>query len=79
MALQNFCEMFPTSHDADQAMNVKAEEVSDPEEEEEEEEEEDPMPITFVEIKAEPEVSFMSVCTHCYAGITDMEKCQLSF
>jgi hypothetical protein len=48
--------MYLASHDADQAMNVKAEEVSDPEEEEE-----DPMPITFQEIKAEPEVSCMSL------------------
>jgi hypothetical protein len=75
MALQNYGETFPTSHDANQAMNIKAEEVSDPEEEEEE----DPVPITFVEVKAEPEVSSMSLCTHCYAGITNMDKCQLSF
>jgi hypothetical protein len=40
---------------SDQAMNVKAEEVSDVEVEE------DPVPITFPEIKAEPEVS--SMCT----------------
>jgi CRISPR/Cas system CMR subunit Cmr6 (Cas7 group RAMP superfamily) len=59
MALQNFGEMFPTSHDADQAMNIKAEEVSDPEEEE------DPMPITFLEIKAEPEVSSVFLYAHC--------------
>jgi hypothetical protein len=43
-------EAYPSSHDANQAMNIKAE-VSDAEEEEE------PVPITFVEIKTEPEVS----------------------
>ncbi|XP_033606296.1 uncharacterized protein LOC111861635 isoform X2 [Cryptotermes secundus] len=42
-------ERYPTSHDANQAMNVKAKAVSDAEEEE------DPVPITFPEIKAEPE------------------------
>jgi hypothetical protein len=47
--------MKPTSHDANQAMNIKAEEVSDAEEEE------DPMSVTFQEIKAEPEVSCMSL------------------
>jgi hypothetical protein len=40
-------------------MNIKAEEVSDSEEEE------GPMPITFQEIKAEPEVSSMSLYAHC--------------
>jgi hypothetical protein len=39
-------------------MNVKAEEVSDAEEEE------DPVPITFPEIKAEPEVSCMCTVRH---------------
>ncbi|XP_023717634.1 uncharacterized protein LOC111869964 isoform X2 [Cryptotermes secundus] len=48
-------ETYPTPHDADQAMNVKAEAVSDAEEEE------DPVPITFPEIKAEPEVSCMCI------------------
>jgi hypothetical protein len=48
-------ETYPAYHDGSQAMNVKAEEVSDAEEEE------DPVPITFPEIKAEPQVSFM--CT----------------
>ncbi|XP_023701428.1 uncharacterized protein LOC111861245 [Cryptotermes secundus] len=48
-------ETYPTPHDANQAMNVKAEAVSDAEEEE------DPVPITFPEIKAELEVS--CVCT----------------
>ncbi|XP_033611029.1 uncharacterized protein LOC111873565 [Cryptotermes secundus] len=43
-------ETYPTSHDADQAMKVKAEADSDAEEEG------DPVPITFPEIKAEPEI-----------------------
>ncbi|XP_033606245.1 uncharacterized protein LOC111861368 isoform X2 [Cryptotermes secundus] len=42
-------ETCQTPHDASQAMNVKAEAVSDAEEEE------DPVPLTFPEIKAEPE------------------------
>ncbi|XP_033608257.1 uncharacterized protein LOC117282490 isoform X2 [Cryptotermes secundus] len=42
-------ETCPTPHDADQAMNVKAEAALDAEEEE------DPVPVTFPEIKAEPE------------------------
>jgi hypothetical protein len=45
-----FGEDYPTSLDANQTMNIKAE-VSDAEEVEE------PLPITFVEIKTEPEVS----------------------
>jgi hypothetical protein len=45
----------PYGNTSAQAMNVKAEEVSDVEVEE------DPVPITFPEIKAEPEVSCM--CT----------------
>jgi hypothetical protein len=40
------------------AMGVKVEEVSDVEEEE------DPVPITFTKIKAEPEVSCMSLYVH---------------
>jgi hypothetical protein len=44
-------ETYPEPHDANQAVNAKAEAASDVEEEE------DPMPITFIEIKAEPEVS----------------------
>ncbi|XP_033610469.1 zinc finger protein 583 [Cryptotermes secundus] len=42
-------ETYPTPHDANQAMNVKSEAVSDAEEEK------DPVLITFPEIKAEPE------------------------
>jgi hypothetical protein len=45
---------YPASHDENNAVNVKAEEVSDAEEEE------DPL-LTFPEIKAESEVS--SMCT----------------
>jgi hypothetical protein len=48
-------------------MNIKAEEVSDADEEV------DPVPITFPEIKAEPEVSFMSV----FAYITTPLCCLL--
>jgi hypothetical protein len=66
-------ETYPACHDGNQAMNIKDEEVSDTEEEP------DPMPMAIQEIKAEPEVSWMSVCTHCYAIITNMPKCQLSF
>jgi hypothetical protein len=44
-------EMYPASHDANQAMYIKAEEVSDSQEEV------DPLQIIVQEIKAEPEVS----------------------
>jgi hypothetical protein len=45
-------------HDGDQAVNIKVEELSDMEDEQ------DPAPMTFVEIKAEHEVSFISLlCT----------------
>jgi hypothetical protein len=57
-------ETYPASHDANQAMNVKAEAVSDAEEEE------DPVPVTYIEIKAEPEVS--CVCT--VRQITEMYR-----
>jgi hypothetical protein len=40
-------------------MNIKVEEVSDPEEEQV------PVPITFPKIKAEPEVNCMPVYIHC--------------
>jgi hypothetical protein len=52
-------ETYPTSHDRNQALNVKAEAVSDAEEEE------DPVPKTIAEIKAEPEVSCMFLYVHC--------------
>jgi hypothetical protein len=45
-----------SSHDGVQAVNIKVEEVSDVEDVE------DPIPMTFVEIKAEHEVSCMSLC-----------------
>jgi hypothetical protein len=45
-------ETYPASHDANQAVNVKAEEV-------------DPLQITIEEIKAEPEVSCMFLYVHC--------------
>jgi hypothetical protein len=48
-------ETYSTSHDANRAMNINTEEVSDAEEQE------DPLALTFPEIKAEPEVSCM--CT----------------
>ncbi|XP_023723058.1 uncharacterized protein LOC111872964 [Cryptotermes secundus] len=48
-------EIYPTPHDADQAMIVKAEAASDAEEEE------DLVPITFPEIKAEPEFKWSSL------------------
>jgi hypothetical protein len=77
MALQNYTNVdkvvpgsyddtYPTSDDGDQAMNIKAEEVS------EVKVEEDPQPITFPRIKAEPEVGCMSLCVHCYAHMTNM-------
>jgi hypothetical protein len=62
------CEMHPTSDAANQTMNIKAEEVSDVEENTE--------PVTFRKIKAEPEVSCMSVCVsllrryHTYAEMS---------
>jgi hypothetical protein len=52
-------ETCSTSYDSDQAMNIKAEEVS------EVKVEEDPEPITFPKIKAESEVSCMSLYVHC--------------
>jgi hypothetical protein len=51
-------ETYPAPHDANQAMNVKAETVSDAEEEE------DPVRTTFPKIKAEPEVSCMCTVRH---------------
>jgi hypothetical protein len=52
-------ETYAASHDANQAVNVKAEEVSDVQEEA------DPMGITIQEMKGEPEVSCMFVYVHC--------------
>jgi hypothetical protein len=45
-----------SSHDGDQAVSIKVEEFSDIEDRE------DPVPMTFVGVKAEHEVSFMSLC-----------------
>jgi hypothetical protein len=52
-------ETYPTCHDANEAMSIKAEEVIDAEEEE------DPLLITLREIEAKSEVSFMSLYVHC--------------
>jgi hypothetical protein len=57
-------EIFPTSHDVNQAMKVKAEAASDAEVEE------DPVRITFLKIEAEPEVS----CACTVRQITQMCK-----
>jgi hypothetical protein len=51
-------ETYPACHDANQAMNIKAEDISDAAEEE------DPVPITVLEMKAECEVSCMSLYVH---------------
>jgi hypothetical protein len=70
MVLQNYAnlekvvpgacgEAYQAYHDASQAMNIKTEEVSDAEEEA------GPVPITWQEIKAEPEVSCKSLYVHC--------------
>jgi hypothetical protein len=48
-------ETYPAPHEADHSMNIKAKEGSHVEVEE------DPVPISFQDIKAEPEVS--CVCT----------------
>jgi hypothetical protein len=52
-------ETYPACHDGNQAMNIKAEEGSDAEDEV------DPVPITFPEVKAGPEVSCTSLYVHC--------------
>jgi hypothetical protein len=52
-------ERNPISGDASQAIKIKVEEVSDAEEEV------GPVPITFPEIKTEPEVRCMSLYVHC--------------
>jgi hypothetical protein len=60
MELQDPCgEPNPTSGDASQAINIKVEEVSDAEGEA------GPVPITFPEIKSEPEVRRMSLYVQC--------------
>jgi hypothetical protein len=62
---------YPASHDANQVLNIKAEEVSGTQKEA------DPVRVTIQEIKAEPEVSCMFLYIHCYTDITNMQKCQL--
>jgi hypothetical protein len=52
-------ETNPTARDASHTINIKVEEVSDAEEEE------GPVPITFPEIKVEPEVRCMSLYVDC--------------
>jgi hypothetical protein len=60
MEVQDPCgETDPTSGDASQAVRIKVEEVSDAVEEV------GPVPITFPEIKTEPEVKCMSLYVHC--------------
>jgi hypothetical protein len=54
-----FGETYGTAGDAKEAKNIKAEEVSDVDEEV------DPLQITIEEIKAEPEVSYMSLYVYC--------------
>ncbi|XP_023725960.1 uncharacterized protein LOC111874578 isoform X3 [Cryptotermes secundus] len=70
-----YAETYPTPRDANQSMNVKAEAVSDAEAEE------DPVPITFSEMKAEPEVSCMcavrqmtQICRNA-ACLSDIHLC----
>jgi hypothetical protein len=50
-----YAEIYPASHDANQALNIKAQEVSDAEEEV------DPLQITVQEIKAERYCTFSSL------------------
>jgi hypothetical protein len=52
-------EIYPGSHDANQAINIKAEGVSDAQGDVV------PVRITFQEIKAEPEVSCIFLYVHC--------------
>jgi hypothetical protein len=52
-------ETYPASHDANQAMNIKAEEVSDAQEDA------DSLQITVQEMKSEPEVSCVFLCVYC--------------
>jgi hypothetical protein len=59
-------ETYPASHDANQAVNIKAKEASDAQEEA------DPVVITNQEIKAEPEVSCMFLYVHCLADVTNI-------
>jgi hypothetical protein len=66
-------ETYPASHDANQALDINAEEVSVGRDEA------DPMRITIHEIEAEPGVSCMFLYVHCYVDVTNMDKCQFYF
>jgi hypothetical protein len=59
MLVGPYGEIYPASQDGNQAVNIKAEEVSDAQEEA------DPVGVTTQEIKAEPEVSCMFLYVHC--------------
>jgi hypothetical protein len=61
-------EIPPASHDTYPAVSIKAEVFSDAEEEE------CPVPLTFVGIKAEPEVSYVSVSTVCGVSQTGISS-----
>jgi hypothetical protein len=54
-----YCDTHAACHDANQALNIKAEEISDTGEEKE------PVSKTIQEMKVEPEVSYMSLYAHC--------------
>jgi hypothetical protein len=58
-------EMYSANHDANQAMDIKTEEVSDAQEGA------DPVQITFQEMKAEPEVSL------CFCMLTVRQISQI--
>jgi hypothetical protein len=55
----SYGETYSACLDANQAMNIKAEEVIDAEEQE------DPLPVTLQEIKAKTEVSSVSLHVQC--------------
>jgi hypothetical protein len=61
-----------SSHDGDQANNIKVEETSDIEDRE------DPVPVTVTGIRAEHEVSSMSVSTVKHISVTSRIACSLS-
>jgi hypothetical protein len=58
-------ETYAASGNASQAISIKVEEVSDAEEEE------GPVPITFLKIKADPEVRCMPLIVH---GKVDLKR-----
>jgi hypothetical protein len=60
-------ETYRACYDGNQAMDVKAEQGSHAEEEV------GPVPITFPEVKVEPEVRCMSLYVHCLADNTCVE------